>query len=373
MCYSGCYAKTEAQPWRAVDPQGGIKPGQWQGTWGKHYFTAANLQRRAQAYWCQWSEDWQTYDYIKFCGAVVKIPQTAPCSWMINFDQYLAVQLKDYTPKNAEDEWGHPGILLNNPKTHIIYPPSIYMRKKYYTTKIPAPAGWKGYQRLPAAETFIFFHYLWSWWDPLHAFYNYGEPGQQDKCNQNPWWGGTAYNKLPLWVDRQKYDVCSSDQSKEETWGPFLPCAYKGSPECSLFFQYKIKLKVVGNAIWRPVPRNIDTEGLAPDAPGRQSSSQTFSTHRKRPRPQDEADIWPGDLDSTGILKETAFQRIVGAHHGDKRRRLGREGRIRHIAGILKSVLQQRGLIRLRDPDPPGPPQGGDKKKTKILPVCSIP
>lgn len=349
----GEFSKTEATPYKSVEPQA-VSGGQWHGTWGKHYFTPGNLMLRALTYWNQWSEDWASFDYVRFLGARIYIPQTATCPWMINLDEYLNVKLKDYNPKNPEDEWVHPGILINNKRTHMIFPPNIYPRKRMYKISVPPPPGWKGYQRLPEADAYILFHWVWTFFDPTRAFFDPSYNSQTiHTCQQEPWWGGNA--QLSKWVDRNKYDTASS-QNVQKTWGPFLPGKYVLWPECSVFFLYKIKLKVVGNSIWRPLPRNIISEGLAPDAPGPQVLADPDTSPDKRKRPQSDADIWPEDLDAYGLLKEKAFERIAGDHHGYKRRRLDRERRLRSIARKLRLILQQRRLIRFRDNPPRTPP-----------------
>lgn len=366
LCYKGCYAATEAQPYRALEPQAGS--GKWQGTWGRHYFTLGNLITRANAYWCQFSEDIASFDYVQFCGGVVKIPQTAACPWMISFDEYLQVKLKAYDPRVTEDKWGHPGIMINDLKTHMIFPPSIYQKKRMYKIPIKPPPGWKGLQRLPDADGYICTHWLWTWWDPTRAFFDAGQSG--DQCEVDPWWGGQAQNKIANWVNRSKYETCSSSVVSQETWGPFLPCKYEGYPECSLFFMYKLKFKVVGNALWRPLPRNIDSQGLVPEPPGRnggrqQDPSQTEETHSERERPQSEADVWDGDLDSTGIIKDDALQRIIrnSSRSERRRRRLERDRRLRHLAAKLTRILGQRKLLKLGRDHPPDPPltRGGHK------------
>nr|QYD02299.1 ORF1 [Torque teno felis virus] len=331
------YAGTEATPYKSVEPQGG--PGQWHGTWGAHYFTPNNLQLRAAAYWCQWSRDWATYDYIMFLGGWIKIPQTNRCTYLFNTDEYLSTTLKDYNPQVLEQRWVHPGILLNNPKTHVIYPPTIYKRKKYYKIRVRAPPGWKGYQRLPDAGSFVCLHWCWTFCDLSAGFYNSSyDSSDIHACTQEPWWGKN--NALQKWMDRSKYQQCTSSVAPEDTWGPFLPCRYNAY-ECSLFFQYKLRFKVVGNALWRTVPRNISSKGLVPE-PGPPTTDELVprAAGDQRKRPEDEADIWAGDLDSDGLLKEKALRRIIGAHPRSQRCPLeSHRRRLKLIAKKLRRVL----------------------------------
>nr|QYD02413.1 ORF1 [Torque teno felis virus] len=340
LCDSDC-AKTEAKPYLSIEPQGGGQ-GVWHGTWGKHYFTPGNLLARAKAKWCVWSEDWASYDYIQFYGGWVKIPQTAQTTWMITFDEYLETAIKGYNPTEHEDKWGHPGMLLNVPKTHIIFPYNQNQRRRWYKIPIKPPPGWRGIQRFPEAFSYILCHWLWTWCDLQHAFYDIStNKPDASSCEIAPWWASN--NKLDTWVDRSTYKDCSSVLTGQETWGPFLPSRYSNY-ETSVFFTYKLYFKVIGNAIWRPLPRNFLSEGLVPD-PKPAPSSETRSSGKKRARPQSEADIWPGDLDSDGLLTEEAYNRIVGDNPRHKRRKLGGQGRLRLIAKKLRFILQQHKLL----------------------------
>lgn len=340
MCASDA-AKNEATPYASIEPQSGGQ-GVWHGTWGKHYFTLGNLLTRAKAYWCTWSDDWASFDYVGFRGGVIRIPQTSTVPWMINFDEYLETKLGTYNPTVHEDKWGHPGILLNQPKTHLIFPPSIYQRKFFYKIKIKPPPGWKGLHRFPEAFSYILCHWLWSWWDPKDAFWDiYSQTSTQDTCQAGPWWATNS--KFDKWIDRSTYKPPTSPgQMPAENWGPFLPQAFgKNYPQCSLFFQYKLYFKVVGNSIWRPLPRDFLTQGLVPDpqpAPGNDEPG-TRKVSKKRHRPQSEHDIWPGDLDSDGIIKEEALKRITGDSTGAERCELGGPRPLRHIAKKLRRLL----------------------------------
>nr|QYD02215.1 ORF1 [Torque teno felis virus] len=339
----GDFAATEATPWKSIEPQDAA--GQWHGTWGAHYFTAGNLMLRALAYWNKWSDDWASFDYIKFCGGTILIPQSAACPWMITFDEYLQTKLKGYNPPVNESLWGHPGILLNDPKTHLILPPLMYPRRKFYKIKVKAPPGWKGYQRLPEADGFICTHWLWSFFDITHCFFDPTFQQTISSCEQNPWWAGNQ--KLSKWMDRTKYKPCNNQGSEQESWGPFLPCKYSYA-SCSVFFLYKLCFKVVGNAIWRPLPRNLFSEGLVPKPVPDQLEEQphTSVSSLKRKRPAHEADIWPGDLDSDGILTKEAFKRVIGDNQRSKRRKMDTARRLRYLASNLKLILARYNLIK---------------------------
>nr|QYD02386.1 ORF1 [Torque teno felis virus] len=340
-------AKNEATPYMSIEPQSG-GTGVWHGTWGKHYFTLGNLLARAKAQWNWWSDDWASFDYVQFMGGVIRIPQTSTVDWMINFDEYLETKLGTYNPKENEDKWGHPGILAQMPKTHMIFQPKTYPHKKFYKIKIRPPPGWKGLHRFPEAFSYILGHWIWSWWDPQHAFYDiYGDSSTQDTCQIAPWWA--TNNKFDAWADRSTYKPPSSPgQPAQNNWGPFLPQAVgRQHVQCSLFFFYKLFFKVVGNAIWRPLPRDFLTQGLVPDPkPAPTDTAGASTSHKKRARPQSEHDIWPGDLDSDGLLKEEALIRITGDSEGVKRRKLGGGGSVRHVIKKLRHVLGVHGLLK---------------------------
>lgn len=348
----------------AIEPQSGTR-GQWHGTHGRHYFTPGNLQLRAMAYWNRWSEDWSGFDYIQYCGGCVYIPQTANVTWMINFQEYLQVPIKGYNPKVNEDLWNHPGIFLNDPNTHIIFPPAVYKKNRMYRVRLRPPPGWKGLERMPEAEGYICCHWAWTWCDLTQAFMN--APGSDEQhqsfCEQEPWW--SKNNMLDKWVNRKTYAQCSSSQSKESSWGPFLPCKFDGFTDVSLWFRYRLKFKVIGNSIWPTLPRNNVSDGLVPqppNAPG-ERFPHTKAAGKKRSRPQDESDIWPGDLDSTGILKERALKRIIGDNKRDERRKMENKRRLELIAEKLERILQQRNLLKRRRMGdttlPPNPPPRG--------------
>nr|QYD02011.1 ORF1 [Torque teno felis virus] len=347
-------AKAEATPYFSVEPQGGGQAtAVWHGTWGKHYLTFNNLLQRAQARWCLFSSDWESYDYVLFLGGTIFIPQTSHIPWMINFDEYLQTKLVRYNEKNKEDHWGHPGILLNTPRTHLIFPPWNYRHQRMYRVRIRPPPGWQGVQRFPEAMSYICLHWLWTWFDPEHAFYDVRcESSSRDTCEQAPWWANNQY-VAGKWVDRTLYDDAGCETEKMKNWGPFLPQRISSTvTQTSLFFLYKLKFRLVGNAIWRAVPRNFQSQGMVPDPEGpnqqavpkkrKSKTSQSDGPYRKRPK--DTADIWPGDLDSDGLLKERAFRRIAAPGERDKSPEVAR--RLRDLRHKLRDILDSRNLLR---------------------------
>lgn len=335
--------KIEATPYLAIEPQTeGYGTGQWHGTWGKHYHTPNNLLQRAQARWNEWSDDWATFDYVFFAGAYITIPQPQHATLLMTFDPYLQTKIKSYQESNKEDLYIHPGILLNMPHTHIIFPFTKKHRQKFYKVKIKPPPGWAGYQRFPEAMGFILYHWAWTWCKFESAFFNeWGQPGVST-CQQNPWWAANGY--LNKWVNRTKYDSNTST-NQPRTWGPFLPAKPQAGLEESLFFFYKIKLKLAGDSIWRPVPSNFSRDGLVPE-PGGPNNAETKTYSKKKKRPQDVSDIWPDDLDSTGILKDRAYNRITSSHPANKRRRVEKQRRLGSLYDRVYHVLSEFNLLK---------------------------
>lgn len=357
-------AKDLAEPWKAVEPATG-GTGHFHGSWGFHFFTLANLLNRAYAYWCTFSDDWSSFDYIRFLGMKVRILGTPGQAWMINFDNYLMTKNVLIGTQNNEDQWIHPGVLLNDPKTHIILGPDSISQRKMYTIKIYPPPGWKGYERLPAAMDYVLCHWAWSWCDLRHCFWDYcpcGQPSGDTQCMADPWWGIISRGKE--WVNRQKYKACSSGNQENKTWGPFLPSLNCKGPEFSTWFRYTIYFKFAGDSLWRPLPTSFNRNGMVPDAPGpSQAETDSGANHQKRPRAV--YDIWPGDLDSDGILKSPALKRITGHSPESKRRKMGK--RARYFLRQLKSV-GDRIRRRLGDDPPHTPPGGGEPGRGPLHP-----
>lgn len=266
---------------------------------------------------------------------------------MITFDPYFQTKITAYQEQNKEDLYLHPGTLLNMPHTHIIMPFTKKHKTTFYKIRIKPPPGWAGYQRFPEAMNFILFHWGWTWFDFNSAFFNvWGQPGT-NQCEIGPWWATNSY--INRWINRTKYDSTTST-NPQRTWGPFLPAKIQEGTEESLFFFYKIKLKLSGDSIWRPVPSSYIREGLVPEPQGPNNStvrkSKTKKNHQEKQRPQDVADIWPGDLDAHGILTDTAYNRITAAHPPNKRRRVEDKGRLGSLYDRVYHILSEFNLIK---------------------------
>lgn len=327
------YGRSEATPYLSLEGSGAV----WHGTWGKHYFTLRNLLLRAVAYWNQFSDEWASYDYMKFTGATIYIPQTVDATFLINFESYLQTKDLSIDKKSNEDKWVHPGILLHTPKTHIIFPTKYYRHKKMYKIKIYPPPGWAGFQRFPDAMGYIMFHWCWTWCDFKSAFFD-THTSTANTCEAAPWWATNG--NFDKWIDRSKYE-CLTDTSGHN-WGPFLQCKFDGLTDQSLYFLYRINLKFAGNCIWRPLPRNYANQGLIPDPP--QNNAETRTNSKKRPH--HEQDILPGDLDSDGIITDRAYSRITGDYSRPKRPKMEDTGRLEHLAHRVRGVLSKYNLLR---------------------------
>lgn len=339
----GTSCKKRAEPYKGLE-QG--QTGSFNGSWGFHYLTLNNLQKRAKAYWNVWSEDWASYDYVLFQGATILIPPDQFHSWMIGFDPYF--QTKEGLPlldkPNNEETWFHPGILMNNPKTHLILPQNYAHKRKFYKLRVKPPPGWKGYERLPEAMNYILLHWFWSIFSLNQPFFdvcNCNAPGRPDVCAAEPWWVANGF--YDKWINREQYEECSSNNiNRQKTWGPFLQAQNCSDFAFSAYFLYRLKFKFAGNNVWRPLPHIFANEGLVPKSPGI-NGAKTRKYYKKRPR--DTADILPGDLDSDGILKTPALIRITESNNDVKRRRLEDKGRIKHLAGELYNILRKHNLL----------------------------
>lgn len=332
--------KDRAEPYNMLETG---KQGQEHGTWGFHYFTLSNLQKRAKAYWNNWSDGWSSYDYVKFIKMKVYVPPDQIHSWMLSFDSYLETK-EGYplAPQHTnEEQWIHPGIMINNPQTHLILPQNYHHRSSFYKWTVRPPPGWKGYQRFPDAMNYIMCHWAWTIFNLNQPFFdvcgcNTAPQTRRDLCKASSWWN--KQNNFDKWVDRKTYQNCTLGGSEDKNWGPFLPSQNCSDSAFSAYFLYKIYLKFAGTSLWRPVPRLFTNDGLVPPAPGIDKPTYTLETYQERP--QDEGDILPGDLDSDGLLKEGALRRIIESNNDHKRRRLERRS-IKHLTDKLQLIIQQ--------------------------------
>nr|QYD02140.1 ORF1 [Torque teno felis virus] len=348
-------ARMRAEPYRCLEPSSSSQ-GQWHGTWGFHYLTLNNLQLRAKGYWNMWSDNWASFDYVTFLGAKIRIPPDQLHSWMISFDPFFqAKEVFPLQPKDFQEQtWIHPGIMINRPNTHMILPQNYHSRSKFYTIRVRPPPGWKGAQRLPDALNYILLHWGWTFFNLNQAFYDVCncEQPNTDACSAEPWWCANKY--YDKWVNREKYEDCAPGNNNRRNWGPFLPAKNCSPTSFSPFFLYKLYFKFSGDSIWRPLPSVYANTGLIPEAPGPKDVINSKADNKKRPR--DIFDILPGDLDSDGILKDGALERITEHHRADKRRKMVPAKRLRHIAVKLRNILDQRGLLRRGVRTPVGVP-----------------
>lgn len=360
-------AKMRASPYCDLERGGDCTTqGQWQGTWGYHYHTMQNLLLRAKARWCRFSGDWESHDYMKFCGGWLYIPQNQDLSFIFNVDTYwLATHLSKDNPssgpaKTAEETWVHPGYMLHAPHSHLILSRRLSHHAKFYKIKIKVPASWESYTPIQGSIDWILWFWYWTWWDPERTFFNPCEDETGSSCNANPWWG-----KSDDWVDRSKYNpLCNGGGN---CWGPFLPSKQCSGNSSSFWFFYKLKFKVGGESIWAPVPRIPSEQGYIPSAPSKGSSGK-IQPHPgnigRYPRPWTPADIFPCEISDGFFINDEAMERIIG---GDttgeppiKRRKLERSLRRRRpfkhlpdqLRRLLRCVFRRKGLIPRTMPRP---------------------
>lgn len=333
---------------------------QWQGSWGFHFHTLQNLLLRAKVRWCRFSGDWESHDYMKFCGGTVYIPQNQDLSFMFNVDTYwlgshFSKDNESQKPaKTAEETWVHPGYLLHAPHTHLIMSRRQSHHTKFYKIKIQVPASWESYTPIQGSIDWILWFWYWTWWDSERAFFNPCTDEQGSSCTANPWWGKSAD-----WVDRNKYT--STCKATDACWGPFLPSRQCTGNSSSFWFFYKLRFKVGGESIWAPVPRIPSEQGYIPTAPSKGKSTSTVQPMPgnigRYPRPWTPADIFPGEIGDGFFINDEAMERIIGGDTDGgeppiKRRRVDKHRRRRpfkHLPGdvkrLLRHLFRQRGLL----------------------------
>lgn len=350
-------AKSRATPYCSIEkPENEqCNQGQWHGTWGYHFHTWYNLILRSEARWCRFSSDWQSYDYMKFLGGTVWIPQMEDLCLMFNADPYLLSSHfagKENKEATKEETWIHPGYLLHAPGTHLIMNRRLHHQTRFYKIKIKVPTAWDSWAPIKGVRDWITWFWVWTWWDPQRAFFDPCADLSKGACAAEPWWGQANY--LDKWVDRSQYETTGGNQQK--TWGPFLPPKNCSGQETSFWFKYKLKFKVGGESLWAPVPRDPIEQGYIPGAPGLgarrpageiQPHSRAFGGQTI---PRTPHDILPGDL-AGGILHDEALERITRrdeetGESGEpprKRVKLGPPGHLpRDLNRVLLRILRRR-------------------------------
>ncbi|ASA48761.1 ORF1 [Torque teno Leptonychotes weddellii virus-2] len=370
------------------------KDGEWNGSWGHHWFSFAGLLARSQYFFNTFSTDWRSYDYLQFLGGYVWLPRQMYLDWMFYIDYDLQDKVtgeKMDMYKNSKT-WFHPAILLNRRGGIIVGSPHRFgIKTMFRRLKVKPPANWEGLYNLPDALHYIFFHWVWTWIDLEQSFMDSdwvkhirsGDIGSQKPCEDVPWFLGGIETKQPTvqqgfdkrasWVDREKY-CCKKQRNFSDPmdnygrWGPFCPYVY-GMPynqSRSLWFKYKFFFKLSGDSVYRRPPTS-EAEELVPEAPGQQQNGpkQQIPSSSILKRPLTPSDILPGDLDSDGCIKESPLRRIISSHRTGQptllvpkrvRFRLGKRDRQRKIHRILRQLMGGRRESGGGRP-PPGPPR----------------
>nr|WCS65945.1 ORF1 [Torque teno Leptonychotes weddellii virus 2] len=381
-------AKDEAKPYELLDlvdvsdaqklTQAAMKLGsQWQGSWGHHYFSFRQLLTRAQYYFNTFSTDWRTYDYIQFLGGYIWLPRQYYLDWMFYIDYDLQDKM---TSEMMEDKysnsktWFHPGIFMNRRGAVIVGSPHRFgLKTMFRRLKVRPPASWEGLYNLPTAMDYIFLHWAWTWVDLEQSFMDSfcvkAAKPEAKPCERVPWWMGGIESMPPktktgdrraAWVDREKYCLkhphsrqCDTTVGEGfEKWGPFCPSNY-GFPYTSarsLWFKYKFYFKLSGDSVYRGTPTNSNQD-LVPPAPEPEvtCSQRKVPPHSILKRPLTPSDILPGDLDSDGILKDGALERIIGSHRGRQptvlvpkrvRFRIDKRQRQHRVRKLLRSLME---------------------------------
>lgn len=344
-------AKNRATPYCSLEPNKSdcANSAQWHGTYGYHYHTLENLIKRAYYRWNRWSSNWETYDYIKFCGGYAYLPPNEDLNWMFNAQPYwLSTHFVDQQkngPSN-EETWAHPGYLLHAKGTTLVWSRRLRHHTKLQKVKIPVPETWEGWIPIKNAPEYVLWFWVWSWWDPQRAFFNPCFEDTSSSCAAEPWWA-----KDQSWVNRDKYQA--ANQASLKNWGPYLPSKQCSGNPASLWFLYELKFKVGGQSIWSEVPRDPAVQGYIPSAPSLNGPSGQIQPYSGDPhrgdRPWSTYDILPPDLEE-GILSDEALARITRGDEGGppplKRRRVGPHQRRRRGRSAEHKLRNIRLLVR---------------------------
>ncbi|AHA86839.1 ORF1 [Seal anellovirus 2] len=391
----GSDASKEATPWEVLDKdyedtktkgkESDCAKSCWSGTFGGHFFTFKLLLQRAKIRLCQFSSDWNGWDYLEFKGGYIWLPRLAGLQWMFNKDHSIKnpTETKEGQELAAAKSWTHPGVWLNRRGPIIMHDPNLFpSHRGFRRLKVKPPTGWEGHYSLPAVMNYIFFQWFWTALDMQHAMYDYwcvkqNPTAEHTKiCCQVPWWAAQIDDTWrpkyadddpaktcggdvrELWTDRENYlqSKCNTNQARTDqnnipantqNWGPFLPQSFvrPGEAGFSLWFKYKFYFQLSGDSVYRQQP-HTDPKVVIPRAP-KAKNTLTGEVQPGPERPQDPWDILPGDLDRHGILKERAYRRITSTGPGDEPAKVGpsrvrfrsdpsvRRKRLRHILSRL--------------------------------------
>lgn len=336
-------AKNRASPYCSLEKNNADckTTGQWHGTWGYHWHTLYNLILRAEARWNRFSSNWESYDYVKFCGGTIWIPQYQDLNFMFNADTYWLSS--HFANKNdnltKEETWIHPGYMLHAPGTHLILSRRLTHHRGFYKIKIKVPTTWESYIPVKDAMDWVLWFWTWTWWDPERCFFEPCTDEPDSSCTAEPWW--SQNNQLQSWVDRSQYQA--DNQASGKNWGPFLPKKQCSGNSSSFWFLYKLYFKFGGESVWAPVPRDPIVQGYIPGAPGNgRTSREAPGIFQLGPRaltgglrPWTPHDILPGDLEDGMLLSDEALERITGrdeeGRHESQGEGPGRRQRQRHV------------------------------------------
>nr|AWX63413.1 ORF1 [Torque teno Arctocephalus gazella virus 2] len=338
LCFKHSQAKSEATPYYSIEGGGTAI---WSGTFGAHHFTFGNLLQRAACRFAVFSGNWETYDYMTFCGGTIYLPIFDCIDYMFGTDVQFENIRETETIHKGENTWLQPLWLLLQKGTHIVFG---RVRKPNWTrwrrVRVKPPPTWEGVYHFPHAFSLIIFQWWWTWFDFNHAFFDlYGQEYDDDEDGQvrehcqgiEPWWFAKGSQKEDIqnkecdaWVNRYKYSDPPTNKNEFDKraayWGPFLPAVFDQCPVGgSLFFIYKLKFKVTGNSEYRQKP-SLARDQVIPPAPSREGplgevslSSLSEEDPPLSKRPRDTGDILWGDTDESGLLKPSALKRISTA------------------------------------------------------------
>lgn len=299
--------------------------------------------QRAQLGMARFSESMAGYTWIKFKGAFFQLVPSNEVDYIFRLQNHAP---GTDTERRDEISWIHPGTLLLLPGSKIVE--SIKRTKccKWKHIKYRPPPLYEGWYDIENFASYILVAYEWSTISvnnpmgiPPYKISNSDTSQDQAGDVENQWWkDGNKCNASgfhpPLWLNRTEYNKNFNNQTGgfwDQIWktkpkcSPFCPPVFTTEHANTLWIRYKFWFQVGGTTLENQIPEYPLKEVEPP--PSKCPSSCTTCIDPKE------------DLDSDGILTETALKRIIG---GDNKKH--------RLLAKLKRILtrQQQKVPRPR-------------------------
>ncbi|AYP28824.1 MAG: ORF1 protein [Anelloviridae sp.] len=319
------------------------------GGYGQATMSLGGLAQRAQLGMARFSETFEDYTWIKFIGAKFRLVPATEVDWLFRLNNRAPFKIQ--AESDAEKKWNHPANLLLHRGTAIVE--SIKRSKccRWKTIKYHPPTEFEGWYDIGTFVKFPLVQYMWttiSLSNPMGiAPYSQIKNTLQENDGQivNKWWKDGCKDSRsnmhrPTWFDRETYDGPFLKHTENKWWdtiwptdtnkpkhSPFCPPVFTTTQQNTIWCLYKFWFKVGGTTIENRIPLYPLHEIEAPKT----TCPNTC-----------EACIKEGDLDSSGILKDSSLRRIVGDDHQNRRRLL--EKFRRKLTRVLKKARGSKSV-----------------------------